>query len=344
MRRYVDHAAATPVLEDVIEAMAPWWRRAANASSAHAEGRAAQAALEAARADVAALVGAPSRGVLFTSGATEANALGVLGAPAGPAHGVDGDHPSLTAAVLGRGGVIWPRPRTGLLDIDGAGVLATTAAHHEDGSTLGLARPWPGWHHVDAAAAASRMDLTAIPGHAIALASSKLGGPQGMGALVVRGGVDAIQPQLKGGAQERGLRAGTVPVALAVGFGMAARLARLRREARVRHWQALDAKALAAAARCGGRAVGQGARAPGILTFVFAGRRGDLLVAALDLAGIAASSGAACTSGSQLPSALLRSLDDPEPAGALRLSWGENTTSADVDATFAALSEILQRG
>jgi cysteine desulfurase len=342
----------------------------ANPASVHAAGRAARALLERAREQVAAAIGAKPADVVLTSGGTEACNLAVLGLPvARGAHVVTTaiEHPAVSAAVerlAGERGVrstALPVPHgrapsaeqlAGALERDTA-LVAVQWINHETGSELPIAAYAEVCRRarvplfVDATQAAGRVaiDLTALPVTALALASHKLGGPAGAGALYVARGSE-LDPRLVGGAQERGRRAGSPDVLGAVGFGAACEALPERLAARPQ-LERLAARAQTELVRLGGVINGDaGPRAPSVCSASFRGARGDELVAALDLEGVCASSGAACSSGVPAPSKVLLAMYPEEPwraQSALRLSFGPETTESELDTALAALGRVLAR-
>ena len=375
MSAYLDHNATTPPHDDVLAAMADAARTAwANPSSLHQRGRAARARIEDARLAIAALAGVSERDVLFTSGGTEANNLGLerpFSANAGLLVTSRLEHPSVVAKaeeLADRGvRVLWlpvhpdghlrPDDVISALDQRKPGepcLVAVGAVHHETGAiqpiaaivTLVDARKAD--LHVDAVQAAGRVPPACWRGaHTIALAAHKLRGPKGIGALACRAGVQ-VRPILRGGAQERGLRPGTVDPVAAAGFEVAARRAldgpdryALLGPLRDR----LEAGALAAAAQHGGSLTLTGVepRAPHVAHLVVDGWAGDELVAALDLEGVCVSSGSACTAGTAEASPALVAMVGARARGALRATLGETSTEADVDAFLAAFSRVLAR-
>ncbi|MCB9681555.1 MAG: cysteine desulfurase [Alphaproteobacteria bacterium] len=355
---YLDHNATSPLLPEVRAMMLPWLERPTNPSSAHAAGQAAMGALERAREQVAALVGARPSGVVFTSGATEANHLFLRGAfevRSGRLVVGSLEHPCVlgAAGVLQRRGVpvtFLPADRDGVVDVrdlpPDTAVVSLMAANHETGVCQPVEAAWEAaqaqgaWLHVDASQAAGRVDLTGIRARAVVLSSHKLGGPLGIGALVLPDGEPF--PPLFPGAQERGRRGGTVNVPGAVGFGMACVVASEQRQARMARWVAARERLEAGLRALGGRVVGD--RVPRVANttcVVFAGLTGEALVQALDLRGVCVSAGAACQSGSLEPSPTLSAMGDPEPSGALRISQGPATTQAELDAFLAVLPSVL---
>jgi tRNA (5-methylaminomethyl-2-thiouridylate)-methyltransferase len=378
-RIYLDHAATAPVRAEVADAIAAALRApAGNASSVHAAGRAARAAVEDARREVAALLGVAPEEIVFTSGGTEGNNLLVrglaraaaarLGAGARP-HVVSSrlEHPSVLGALavlegegfevsyvdVGPAGTVTPEALRAALRP--ATVLVTlAAANHELGNEsdvaalAAVARAGGALFHTDAVQAAPwrALALGAAGADAATVSAHKLGGPQGVGAVFVRRGLD-LPPLVVGGHQEHDRRAGTENVAGLVGFGVAARLAAAERAeagARVERLRArLEARLLAIP---GARVHGDVARRlPGTLNVAFEGAPGQLVAVALDLEGVCVATGAACTSGSLAPSAVLLALGlAPRAAAeALRFSLGPGTTEAEIDRVAALVPEVVAR-
>ncbi|GJD53553.1 Cysteine desulfurase NifS [Methylobacterium crusticola] len=375
-RTYLDHNATSPVRPEVAEAVA---RALAdlpgNPSSIHREGRAARAAIEAARAQVAALVGAAPARVVFTSGGTEgANAVlsGALrrhGAPA-PARLMIGatEHPcGLTGHGFSPGAAeVIPVDRHGTARLDwlearlaalaGTPVLVSLqAANNETGVVQPLARVadlarrhGAALLHSDAVQAAGRIPVDgAAPGlDALTLSGHKLGAPKGVGAVVLGEGATLEAALVRGGGQERRLRGGTENVPGIVGFGRAAELARtaLSRESErlgaLRDAVAAGIRALAPEAVI----FGEGAeRLPNTLAFAVPGLRAATALIALDLDGVAVSSGAACASGKVARSQVLAAMGVPAEVadGALRVSLGWNTSRADGERFLAAFERLV---
>jgi tRNA (5-methylaminomethyl-2-thiouridylate)-methyltransferase len=374
---YFDHNATTPLRAEVLDAMTAALRELpGNPSSVHAPGRAARAAIEDARAEVAALVGARPEDVVFTSGGTEANALalaGLLGASgrrAGSRPRVVTsplEHPSVLAALaaldvelalvaVGARGEITADALAAAMQ-PGTALVTLAHANHElgnlyDVATLaGIAHAAGARFHTDAVQAAGKLPidlgvLGALGADALTISAHKLHGPKGVGAVCLARGA-AFDPPAGGGHQERERRAGTENVAGIVGFGVAARLARAELEGAARRIAALrdrlEARLLALP---GARLHGDPQRRlPGTLNVGFAGAPGQLVCAALDLEGVSASTGAACTSGSLAPSAVLTALGLPraEAAEAIRFGLGGDNGEADVDRVAALLPAILER-
>jgi len=381
---YLDHAAATPLDARVVEAIERAAAEAfANPSSPHAAGRRARAALEDARDRVVALLGGRATGgtrdrLIFTSGATEANRLGMLGT-AGATPGTVAvsprDHGSLLAAADDLAARGWRLCRLPLAadgstleaavrlagSTSGRMLVSTTLVCGQTGlreSLAAVACAGVGPRllvHADAtqAAAWDPLDFATLPVTSLALAPHKFGGPRGIGGLLVRGGLD-VAP-LTPGPQELGLRGGTEAVSLAVGFATALEIAvatRAEAAGRVAELrERFETEFVAVAARHGFAAVVVGRdaeRAAHIATVAVRGCDRQTLVMACDLAGICLATGTACASGSSDPSPAVAALDLPDwvARSAVRASLGATTTPADVatamhrlDAVFRGLAE-----
>lgn len=369
-RTYLDHHAATPLGVGVREAMDQARRLAwANPSSAHAEGRAARAMLEGGRRAVAAALGASPADVVLTAGGTEACNLGALGL-AGEPRGLTVvtstmEHPAIERAVAdlaARGAEVQVLPLH-----EGRGLVAlralaeapgrrlfvlAQAASHETGTCLdlrGIAALVPPRTRglVDGCQALGKQPLEgwAPPGWAVAISGAKIGASAGAGALLVPRGL-GLDPRMLGGAQERGRRAGTPDVATHAGFGAAcAELsARLEAMAIIAALRERLERALVAA---GGVVNGAtGPRLPTVTNVSFRGWRSATLVAALDLEGVAASAGAACSSGIDAPSSVVRALHPDEPWRAescVRFSLGPETTEAEIERAIEIVRAVLAR-
>lgn len=342
---YLDHNATSPMLAEVLEVMLPWCGVPGNAGSVHRAGQRAAVAVERARVHVAALVGGIPEGVVFTSGATEANHGYLTGAyteVGGPIACSRAEHPSVWATAEHLG---WQElavdecGRTLLPDV--ASVLSVQAANHETGVIQSSPAGKGQRVHVDATQAAGRIVLSMDGIDGLTLSSHKLGGPPGIGALVLTHG-EPFVPWVRGGNQERARRAGTVPTALAVGFGEACRLALLERDDRVQRWTSLSKLLCQAGQDAGGQVLGAGVpRVANTVALSFPGLLGETLVQALDLRGICVSSGAACASGSTRPSPVLVAMGHPEPRSGLRFSLGPRTTRAEVVEVTRVLAEVL---
>jgi cysteine desulfurase len=367
---YLDHNASAPLRPEVLAALAATQAQVfGNASSAHAFGAEARAALSRARRQVANLARVAPDSLVFTSGATEANNT-VLRRVASGSHVLTSavEHPSVLeelAALRARGvrvtvlgvardGRIDPARFAEALEPDTA-LASVQAANHETGVIQPLAelaraaesRGVP--FHADAAQAFGKgeLELGALPIAYASLSSHKLGGPKGVGALYVRPGAE-LAPLLRGGTQERGRRAGTENVPAIAGFGAAceaareglaeasARLTRLRDSL----WLGISA-AVPDVVRNGGPSH----VLPHVLDVSFPGASGEALVEALDLEGIAVSTGAACHSGSTEPSPVLLAMGVPESLArsALRFSLGPSNTAAEIERVIARLPDVVAR-
>lgn len=366
---YLDHAATTPVRPEVRAAMEPFLsERFGNPSSTHAPGRLARAALEQARERVAAQLGAEPTEVLFTAGGTEADNLAVLGrwraAGAGVAlSAIEHSAVRRAAAQAAREGA-----RVTTLAVDEQGRLdagALEEALHEapgvvsvmwGNNEVGVLQPVARLaercreegvaFHTDAVQAVGHVPVSVAdaPVDLLSLSAHKFGGPGGMGALYVRAGVE-IQPLLHGGGQERGLRAGTSNVAGAAGLAEALecaardletetdRLGRLRDRLEAGIAQAVSG------VRVNG---GEADRLPHIASIGIEGVDPDVLLASLDLAGVAVSSGSACHSGASAPSHVLVAMGRAADT-ALRISLGWSTTEREVDEALSRLVTVIDR-
>ena len=372
MAIYLDHAATSPLRAEVLEAMLPYLREHhGNPSSIHASGRRARQALDEARETIAALIGAKPREIVFTSGGTEADNLAIKGvAWAGSAKGrhiitTAVEHKAVmnSCAVLERQGfevTYLPVDRYGRVDpadvaaaiTDRTTLVSVQAANNEVGTQQPIAEIGAACRarrvafHVDAVQSAAFAAPTPDAWQAtlISLSAHKLGGPKGIGALWVRQGTPML-PQFSGGAQERQRRAGTENVAGIVGFAAAMRLAaaggdheamRALRQRLIGGLTSLDGVALTGH---------PSERLANSASAVIEGVEGGDLVAALDLEGIEASTGSACTTGSVEPSHVLLAMGiDPYVAhGSLRLTLGPETSEADVDRTLEVVSACVTR-
>lgn len=367
---YLDNAATTQVDPDALAAMLPWLgARFGNASSVHRLGVEAGRALEAAREEVAGALGAAANEVVFTSGGTEANNLAVRGAFAALRRRGDHvvttqvEHPSVKGPIeaLESEGArvtrVAPRP-DGTLD-PGAVLAAceektvlVSVMHvqNETGAVFPVEAIAKGVrararHAVVHADGVQALGKVAPPGPAVQLYSisgHKLHGPQGTGALVVRGGARVL-PMLLGGGQERGLRSGTEPVALLVGLGVACRLAAARCAAFMAGARPLAERLRAGIEALGGLVNSPPDAVPSTLSASFPGAAAEPLLHALEARGVIVSAGSACASKAKARSATLKAmgLDDARIDASLRFSLSRDTTLADVEATLAALAAEL---
>ena len=357
---YLDYNATAPVKPAVIEAMTEAMASAGNPSSVHAAGRAARKRLSRAREQVAALIGAPSEAVIFTSGGTEANNQALLSSN-GPLMVSAIEHPSVQAPA-GQVDVV-PVNGDGIIDLerlhDGLtsrrpAMLAVMLANNETGvvqpiaEIAAIARDVAAKLHVDAIQAAGKIpiDFFSLGADTLSLSAHKIGGPQGVGALICREG-RAPGILLKGGAQEQRQRAGTENLPGIVGFGESAALAFedsgfARRTKALR--DRLEAEILEMAPDV--RVIGARApRLPNTTCLALPGLSHDTQLIHFDLAGIAISAGSACSSGKVGPSPVLTAMGVPEDeaASAIRISFGWNSKESDVDRFLAACGELLAR-
>ncbi|MFO0918881.1 MAG: cysteine desulfurase family protein [Planctomycetaceae bacterium] len=372
---YLDHHATTPVDPRVLEAMLPFFRGDfANADSLHAPGRAARAAVESARSQIAERLQITPRELIFTSGATEANNLALKGvmqaAPPGSHLIINAaEHSSIleTADRLARRGcriTILPVDREGRVAPESvaAAITPETAlvsvmtANNEIGTLNDLAaigalcRARGVLLHTDAVAALGRISLSFadLPVDLASISAHKISGPKGIGALFVRRGDRRIplEPQLDGGGHEHHLRSGTLPVPLIVGFGTASSLLQdsrgddTRRLAELHRllWQELSAKI------SGLRLNGPINRLPGNLNVSFDGLDGDALLTALD-SYLAVSSGAACSASNREPSHVLRAIGLPDSLcrASLRFGLGRETTGAQITQSAQIIADQVAR-
>jgi cysteine desulfurase len=342
-RVYLDWNATAPLRPEARAAMDAAMDVVGNPSSVHAEGRAARAIVERARAQVAALVGCQPDEVVFTSGATEA--AGVLAHPA-PGWGVVVDptaHDALWSHASGDAALLAAEQR----------VLALGLANSETGILSDLpARTDAGWTWQGKAHDRLLVDITQLVGRLPfafgwsqadmgVLSAHKLGGPKGIGALILRTGVEVPALAL-GGGQEQGRRAGTENVAGIAGFGAAAEAAARDLDAgvwdRVAELRIILESALEAAAPST-ILVGKGmVRLPNTVCLISPGWKGETQVMAMDLAGFAISAGSACSSGKVRPSRVLRAMGhgEAEATSAIRVSLGPSTTRDEVERFVAA--------
>ena len=370
MSIYLDHNATSPLDARALDAMHPWLTGVhGNPASVHRYGRAAHAALETARAQVAALVNAQPTQVIFTGGGTEADNLALKGVCSGAASGRLLVGAMEHSAVLGPAEALakqgWqleyiPADSEGRYDLEAYGrmlkqggvkLVSAMLANNETGAIQDVKRMTALAHaagallHCDAVQAAGKLpvDFVALDADLMTLSAHKLNGPRGMGALIMNRRV-SLTPLVDGGGQEQGLRGGTENLAGIVGFGRAAELANLELSARMGHARTLrDRLETGITGLSGLRIFAAGAeRLANTVQFGIAGLDGEWLVMELDKRGIAVSSGSACHSGSGEPSHVLTAMgfDAATAKGALRVSFGPGNTEQDADAVIAALKDI----
>ena len=374
-RAYLDFNATAPLRAEARAAIMAAMDLAGNPSSVHAEGRLARSLIEHARQHVAALLGASPRHVIFTSGGTEANifALSPWIAVAADHRPRDRllvsaiEHPSVRCGgsflpeqveavdVSVRGVVDLERLEQRLWVVTRAGqhpLVSIMLANNESGiiqpieAAARLVHAMGGLLHVDAVQAAGRIvcSIADLDADLLTVSAHKLGGPKGVGALVRREGV-IPRPIVRGGGQERGLRAGTENVAAIAGFGAAAAVAQTRLVQEANGMRALRDRLEAGLRAISSDTIIFGAdaeRLPNTVLFAVPGVKAETAVIALDLEGIAVSSGAACSSGKVQPSHVLAAMGvDPALArGAIRVSLGPQTTEIEVDCFLHAWTKL----
>jgi cysteine desulfurase len=363
-RIYADWNATAPLRPQARAAMLAALDAVGNPSSVHAEGRAARGLIEAAREQVAALVGAQPRNVVFTSGGTEANMLALT-----PAR-TDGtrllvsaiEHPSVLAGGRFPAAMVEQLPVTaaGEIDLaalerrlgasDGRVLVSLMLANNETGvvqpisEAAHLTHEAGGLLHVDAVQGAGRIpcDINDLGADLLTLSGHKIGAPKGVGALIRRDGTPPLaDPLIRGGGQERGTRAGTENVPGIAGFGAAAAAARAGLAADGAYMTALRDRLEAGLAAASPEVVifgKQAPRLPNTTLFAVPGMKAETAVIAFDLEGFAVSSGAACSSGKVQPSHVLAAMGVPPQLAraAVRASLGPTTTESDIDRLIQA--------
>lgn len=376
---YLDYAATTPVDPRVADAMSACLTLQGNfgnpASRSHVYGWRAEEAVEHARRDVADLIGADPREIVWTSGATESNNLALKGAAQARRRAGRGNHLITSAiehkAVLDVCGfleqdgfeVTYLDPGAdGIIDVEQVAaairpetsVVSIMHANNEVGTINDIAaiaavcRARGVWFHVDAAQSAGKIaiDMRAVPVDLLSMSAHKLYGPKGVGALYVRRRplVD-IEPQMHGGGHERGLRSGTLPTHQIVGMGEACRFARAEMESEGARILLLRNQFLSQLKDLPGIVINgdEHRRLPGNINLSFAGIDGEALLLALK--GLAVSTGSACTSASLEPSYVLRAmgLGEALAQSAIRFSFGRYTTADEVEQAASLLSDAVSR-
>lgn len=350
---YLDANATEPLRPEARLAMAAALDVTGNPSSVHGAGRAARRIMEDCRESLAARFGVRPADLVFTSGGTEADALAVYALGSGRRliigatehDAVRAASPGATELPVDRNGTADLHALASLLAAGPPALVCLMLANNETGAVqpvaeaAALCRRYGARLHVDAVQAAGRMatDLTVLGADSMAISSHKLGGPAGAGALLLASAVSSIAPLIAGGGQERGRRGGTPPVAVIAGFaaaalasGNAAALAPLRDAAE-------HAAVTCGAVVCGGAAT----RLANTTSLALPGVRADAQVIALDLAGVAVSAGAACSSGKVAVSHVLQAMGLGPLAGqAIRVSLPWNATAEHVDAFAGAYRRI----
>jgi cysteine desulfurase len=376
-RVYLDWNATTPLRREARDAMAAAWDIAGNPSSVHAEGRQGRRLIEDARAIIAGAVGTPPRNVVFTSGGTEANALALTPGmrrdqtlPARRLVVSAIEHVSVLAGGRFSGEAIMTAgvTRSGLLDLEHlrsmlAGgppaLVSVMAANNETGALQPVAEAADIVHsaggllHVDAIQALEKIavDIHATKADLVTVSAHKVGGPKGVGALILAEGVQGFEPLLRGGGQELGHRAGTENVGGIAGFGAAVKAAMTTRDDDRIRLESLRNRLEEGLRQTPGVIVFSDTvpRLPNTTLFTVPGLKAETAVIGFDLAGIAVSSGSACSSGKVQPSHVLEAMGfSPEIAqGAVRLSLGWSTSEADIEKCLEAwrkLSGTLLKG
>jgi cysteine desulfurase len=367
-RIYLDWNATTPLRPEARAAMAAAWDIPGNPSSVHAEGRGARRLLEDARGAVALAMGAAARNVVFTSGGTEANVLALtpglrraMGRPVERLLVSAIEHVSVLAggrfpaAAVGQ---IRVTP-SGVVDLDhlrdllAAGpptLVSIMAANNETGTLQPVAEAAELVHqaggllHVDAIQAFGKIpfDINAVRADLVTISGHKIGGPKGVGALVVAEDVETIEPLLRGGGQERGRRAGTENIIGIAGFGAAVGAATRTVEADAVRMDVLRNRLEDGLKKTPGVMVFSDdiARLPNTTLFTVPGLRAETAVISFDLEGVAVSSGSACSSGKVQPSHVLQAMGHGPELGAVRLSLGWLTSQTDIDRCLEAWRKL----
>ena len=376
---YLDHAATTPLDPEVLEAMMPHLRNDfGNPSSVHRFGQRARAAIDEARAQVAALIGARDSEIVFTGSGTEADNLAIVGtleasaaseaartdlvtsaiehhAILNTAKALDRSRHQVTVAKVDELGQV------DLHDLEGAITAATALvsvmfANNETGvvqpisDVVRLARSKGSLIHTDAVQALGkvRLDVSSLDVDLLTLSAHKIYGPKGVGALYIRSGT-RMRALVRGGSQERNRRAGTENVAGIVGLGKAAELARVRMGDDARRIETLrnrlEGEVMEGSPGLVARNGSAASRIGSTTSLSFEGVSGEDLLIALDLAGIAVSTGAACAAGSPEPSHVLKAMGLPRARvnGSLRFSLGRNTTAEEIDRAVESVREAVLR-
>ena len=369
-RVYLDWNATTPLRPEAKAAMGKAWELSGNPSSVHAEGRQARRLVEEARIAVATAVGAAPRNVTFTSGGTEANVLALVpgvrraSQPAAQRLLISAiEHASVLSGgrfapeMIAKVGVT----SDALIDLDQLravlaegppALVSIMAANNETGALQPIAEAADIVHgagsllHVDAIQALGKIpiDISVLGADLISLSAHKIGGPKGIGALVTAEGVEGVEPLLRGGGQERGHRAGTENVAGIAGFGAAVTVAISALEADAARLKGLQNRLERGLRQTPGAIIfSEGVqRLSNTTLFTVPGLRAETAVIGFDLAGIAVSSGSACSSGKVQPSHVLEAMGfGPKIAqGAVRLSLGWSTSETDIDCCLEAWRKL----
>jgi cysteine desulfurase len=373
---YLDHSATTPLDPEVLEAMMPYLTEEfGNASSVYGLGQRARQAIDQARDDVAAFYGVAAKEVIFTSGGTEGDNFALHGiavrnrdrgrhvitstiehdAVLRSAEALERDGFEITRLPVDRFGVVEPETLRRALRPDTI-LVSIMHANNE----IGTIEPIPelvavtregsdAYFHTDAVQSTGKIPTTIdeLGVDLLSMSAHKLHGPKGVGCLVVRSGV-RLEPQMLGGGHERNRRAGTENVAGIVGLAKAVNIARRDLQANTAHLTRLRDRLIAGVLDRIPRAELTGhprQRLPHHASFLFEGVEGESLLLQLDMEGIAASSGSACTSGSLEPSHVILALGYPRERalGSLRLSVGKGNADTDIDVVLERLPQMVAR-
>jgi cysteine desulfurase len=380
---YLDHAATTPLLPEALDTMAEELARLGNPSSLHNAGRRARRVVEESREQIAEAYGARPSEVIFTSGGTEADNLAVKGLYWARRDGCAGrrrvlatpiEHHAVLDSVhwlaaheeaeaawlpVGGAGLVSPQTLRAAIeaDPDSVALVSVMWANNEVGTVqpvaelAAIAREHQIPFHSDAVQAAAQLpvDFAASGADALSISGHKLGGPVGVGALLLARHIEPV-PVLHGGGQERDIRSGTLDTPAISAFATAVRLTTKQVNDEARRLAALAADLVGQVRAAVPDAVLNGPppgpdRLPGNVHFSFPGCEGDALLLLLDAKGIACSTGSACTAGVAEPSHVLLAMGAGEARarGSLRFSLGRTSVQADVDAVGAVIGEAVER-
>ena len=369
---YLDHAASTPVREEVIQAMMPWLsEHPGNPSGSHRLAREARRAIDDARDHIASLVGAEPGNVIFTSGGTESDNLaidGTLGVKGGQVLCSATEHPAVLEPVRESGGIVAPTDDTGRVDLESLANLLEAFAdislvsvmmvNNETGvindintiADLVSEKTPETMIHTDAVQATSWLDIaeSSKKVHLISLTGHKFGGPKGAGALILRDGVN-LSPVIRGGGQERERRSGTQNVPAIVGLGEAARLMqveRLKINERVTGLRDKLENGLIEKISGTSRTLSKETpRTPGIAHLCFKNIENEALLFLLENQGIYASAASSCASGAQEASHVLQAMgvDLKTAGGSIRFSLGQTTTDEEIEYALTAVPDAVHQ-
>jgi len=376
-RVYLDWNATTPLRPEARQAMAAAWDLAGNPSSVHAEGRQARRLVEGARAAISGAVGARPQDLVFTSGGTEANALALT---PGLRRGAGEPAQRLLVSAIEHTSVLsggrFPPEAIGTIQVTGSGLIdidhlrrllavgrpalvSVMLANNETGAlqpvgeVADIVHEAGGLLHVDAIQALGKIpfDIKSLRADLITFSAHKVGGPKGVGALVLAEETQGLEPLLRGGGQELGRRAGTENVAGIAAFGAATTAAMAALAGDISRLHALRERLENGLQQTPGMIVfsAEVPRLPNTTLFTVPGLKAETAVIGFDLGGIAVSSGSACSSGKVQPSHVLAAMGFGKELaqGAVRLSMGWSTSEADIDLTLEAwrkLANALLKG